>query len=51
MKVTQVNIFASPITIAALETRFKNAWKLLFDVFEGSCCIDTQPPLPPGVGY
>ena len=47
MKTMQA-IFAKPVSIEDLETRFKTALLGAISFLTESCCIDTQPPLPPG---
>jgi len=48
--VTTENVFSKPLSIEELEARFKNVWASVVSFFTDSCCIDTQPPLPPGTG-
>lgn len=42
------SLFSNPLSIEDLELRFKHAWVGLISFLTESCCIDTQPPLPPG---
>lgn len=45
---TESLLFAKPVKLEELETRFKTALNGVVNFFTDSCCIDTQPPLPPG---
>ncbi|WP_276504854.1 hypothetical protein [Terrimonas pollutisoli] len=47
MKSTEL-LFSKPMNLEGLETRFKAAANGIVRFFDDSCCIDTQPPLPPG---